>query len=147
MMEYSENLNTHLNQLMKILTQSTENGNILPQILIRSFKSNNQLLVNIIKNIELRYHDYSDTVFIVEPIIHYPNMEFQKLGTKTVNISSQNKSFQFKILQGDFELILGEEKENYWSPYPALRAYPIKIIIPPNEKGFINKIEFEIKIK
>ncbi|MBK8946335.1 MAG: hypothetical protein IPM32_13850 [Ignavibacteriae bacterium] len=110
--------------------------------LSHTFKNN-----TITKNIELRYHDYSDTVFVVEPIIQYPNVEFEKLDSKNVDISSQNKSFQFKILQGDFELILGEEKENYWSPYPALRAYPIKIVIPPNENGFINTIEFEIKIK
>lgn len=55
MMEYYENLNTHLNQQMKILTQSTENGNILPQILIQSFKSNNPVLVNIIKNERVKH--------------------------------------------------------------------------------------------
>ncbi|MCB9210668.1 MAG: hypothetical protein H6609_14975 [Ignavibacteriales bacterium] len=110
--------------------------------LTHTFTSN-----SIIKNIELRYHDYSDTVYIVEPIIDYPNMDFKKLDANSVSIKSPNKNFEFILKEGDYEIIIGKDKENYWSPYPALRAYPIVIVIPPNQKGFINNVEFEIKIK
>ena len=46
-------------------------------------------MVKLIKNIELRYHDYSDTVYIVEPIIDYPNMDFKKLDANSKFVTTQ----------------------------------------------------------
>ncbi|VAX22648.1 hypothetical protein MNBD_IGNAVI01-2095 [hydrothermal vent metagenome] len=98
------------------------------------------------KTITLRYHDLLDTVRIVEPIINYPGMEFKLINDKTVEIRSNDKNFIFELINGDAKLVIGKDADKYWSVYPALRAFPIELIVKPPEKGFLKRIKYELRI-
>jgi hypothetical protein len=98
------------------------------------------------KTITLTYHDAMPLVKIVEPFINYPGMTFRQHGTKKVLISAERRKFEFTLLEGDAEIVLGRNEENYWAPYPALKAYPIELIIPQPLSGFTKKISYEVRI-
>jgi len=98
------------------------------------------------KTITLIYHDAWPEIKIIEPFINYPGMTFTKKGKSKVIIASRKKKFEFILHDDDAELILGRNEDKYWSPYPALRAYPIEIIVPLPVSGFIKKISYEIRI-
>ncbi|GBD92035.1 hypothetical protein BMS3Abin04_02768 [bacterium BMS3Abin04] len=99
------------------------------------------------KTVELRYHDLFDTVRIVEPVIDYPGMEFKLVNENTVEIKSNDRNFEFKILKGNAKIVLGENAGKYWSVYPALQAYPIILVVEPPEKGFLKSIKYKFIIK
>lgn len=99
------------------------------------------------KSITLRYHDLFDTIKIIEPIINYPGMQFELVNAKTVEIKSNDRNFIFELIEGDAKLVIGKDADKYWSPYPALRAYPIELIVSPPEKGFLKTIKYKLKIE
>lgn len=95
------------------------------------------------KKIQIRFHSLKDTIRIVEPIIQYKNVSIEQTGNNTVSIKTEKKSIEFEIKKGDVVLSIGDDAENYWSPYPALKAYPIILTIVPSN----DEIEREITIR
>lgn len=81
------------------------------------------------KTITLRYHDAWPAIDIIEPFINAPGTKFEKINSKTILIGKGKQTLKFELLSDDAELILGNDKEHYWAPYPALRAMPISIRI------------------
>ena len=100
----------------------------------------------IIKTVELTYHDAWERVQIVEPFIQWVGMTVTKVDEKTVLIKTPKKSFQLKIIEGDARLILGREAAHYWFPYPALKAYPVELEVEKPVIGFKQKVSFSISI-
>ena len=100
----------------------------------------------IIKTVELTYHDARERVQIVEPFIEWPGMTVTKTDEKTVHINSPTKHFELKIISGDAQIILGREKEHYWSPYPALKAYPVELQLETPPAGHKQKVSYRISI-
>lgn len=98
------------------------------------------------KAITLIYHDAWPVIKIVEPIINYIGMKFEKVDSKTVMIISGSKKIEFKLLEGEAELSLGKDADKYWAPYPALKAFPIELIVSRPVNSFKQKIVFSIKV-
>ena len=98
------------------------------------------------KKVKLRYHSISDTVKIVEPVINWDETYFEKLNDKTVMISRGNRKIAFEVLSGNSILSLGENSEQYWSPYPALQAYPITLLVLPGKNQIENEIIYRFRI-
>jgi hypothetical protein len=98
------------------------------------------------KTITLTYHDARPTITIMEPIIDYRGMTFEQSDARTVFITSSKKKFEFKLTRGSAELQSGKDKDKFWSPYPALRAFPIALVVKPPEGGFTQKISFKMSI-
>lgn len=98
------------------------------------------------KKYRLIYHGASPIIKIVEPFIEYAGMEFKQEDDRTVLITTNDKKIKLKVIDGDCKMILGMGKENYWSPYPALKAYPVELIIQPPQGGFIKNITLNIEI-
>ncbi|MFZ4620926.1 MAG: hypothetical protein ACOYNS_10220, partial [Bacteroidota bacterium] len=98
------------------------------------------------KSVTLRYHDSHSTVSIIEPVIQYAGMTFEKVDTRTVIITAKNKRIKFSVTDGDVELVIGRDKENYWAPYPALKAYPLELVVQPPVDGFLRSVSYSFTI-
>ncbi|MDP1676586.1 MAG: hypothetical protein Q8L88_06935 [Bacteroidota bacterium] len=96
------------------------------------------------KSIQVVFHDDLDTVSIIEPFVHHEGMVMRRVDATTVEISYPNAAFQFKISEGDVTLIVGEGEQYYWSPYPAIKAYPIIMTVAPPVNGFKKKVAFSV---
>lgn len=86
---------------------------------------------SITKETTLFYRGASPTVTLVEPIVFHPGMTFTQVDARTVRIQGAQCRLQFQVTSGDATLTLGRDADKYWSPYPALRAFPIELTVPP----------------
>lgn len=82
---------------------------------------------------------------IVEPIIRAKNMQIESLDNKVILRSEQNEC-KFTLLTNNVELVHGQHVEKYWSPFPHLYAYPIKLLV--NEiKNYPIVVKYNIELK
>ncbi|GAB4045986.1 hypothetical protein [Spirosoma litoris] len=98
------------------------------------------------KTISLHYHDAQPVVHIIEPFINYPESRFIQTDSNTVVITAKNKRFEFKLLTANASLKLGTNADRYWWPYPALKAYPVTIIVPPSASGWTITIQYQLTV-
>ncbi len=96
------------------------------------------------KSVRLRYHGRRPEVRIVEPIVWQPGIEFTQVDSHTVQIKAKNKIFQFQIVSGSAKVALMQDAERYWSVYPAVKAVPITLTLPPPEKHFAQAVTYRI---
>jgi len=99
------------------------------------------------KTVVFRYCDLFDTFKIVESISNYPGMEFKLVNDRNVEIKSNDRNFEFKLLKGNAKVIIGKNTDKYWSDYLALKVYPVEMIMAPLKKGFLKTIKQEFEIK
>ena len=97
------------------------------------------------KSVTVYYRDAHPVISIVEPIIDYPGMEYTLTDPSTVIIKSDNRVIEFKLISNNSELLIGRNREDYWSPFPSLKAFPIELIINPDEE-YSKTIEYQIKV-
>ena len=100
----------------------------------------------LVKTVDLIYHDRRETVRIVEPFIQWPGMSVTKRDEKTVLITTPKKKFELKIIEGQATLVLGREASHYWFPYPALKAFPVELEVAKPSTGFRQRISYRISI-
>ena len=96
--------------------------------------------------VHLIYHDARRQIRIVEPIIDHPGMTYALSGPRAVRITAGERIFEFAVTSGEAELKIGEAREAYWSPYPALRAFPIELIVPPPAEGYDREISYRLTL-
>ncbi len=101
----------------------------------------------LVKTVTLIYHDARPAINIVEPFIHYKGMHFTPVNDSTVLITAGSKKIRFRLLHGRARLVTGDNADTYWTPYPALKAFPIELRVdPPPGDGFEQCIEYAITI-
>mgnify|MGYP000035214419 CR=1 FL=1 len=82
----------------------------------------------LIKRIKLRCDpDQLRKITVVEPIVKNAETEFIQKSSHVVMIKTNNGTWEFKVLNGNGELLLGIDEEKYWCPFPSLECYPISI--------------------
>jgi hypothetical protein len=101
---------------------------------------------SIVKTVDLTYHDAAEAVQIVEPFIQWAGMTVTKVDEKTVLIKSPKGQFELKIIEGDARLVLGREAAHYWFPYPALKAYPVELVVEKPLTGYRRSISYQISV-
>jgi hypothetical protein len=100
----------------------------------------------ILKTVELTYHDAWERVQIVEPFIQSTGMTVTLVDSKTVRIKTPKKQFELKIIEGNARLVLGKNAQHYWFPYPALKAYPVELEVEKPSTGFKQGVSYRISI-
>lgn len=98
------------------------------------------------KDITIRYHDRKPNVQIVEPVILSKGVSVKQTDEKTVRISSPNKTITLSVEGENATLVVGEDAQRFWFPFPGLKAYPIKIKIKTPLEGFQEKVSLTYKI-
>jgi len=98
------------------------------------------------KEITLFYRGASPAVRIVEPIVFPAGMTFTQVDARTVMIAGANRRLRFQLTTGDATLTLGRDADQYWSPYPAVRAFPIELTVPPPGDKLRTTIRFELNL-
>lgn len=98
------------------------------------------------KKIDLTYHDAFPVVTITEPFVLQPGMHISQVDDRTVVIRGGKKNFAF-TKKGDGKLVTGREAANYWTPYPAVRAFPVEIDIAPPKNGFHQSVTYRIALE
>jgi hypothetical protein len=104
---------------------------------------------SVIKTVEVKYHDKAPEIAVVEPVIWEPGMEIRMQGDSLVTIESRGKVFEVRLLAGLCRIVLGENKDLQWQPFPALRCYPITFrldspVRPYEESQFERSIRYSI---
>lgn len=100
----------------------------------------------ILTTVHLTYHDARRAVNIIEPFIDRQGMTFEQTGPRTVRINAGRQVLEFSLVAGEAELRSGVAREHYWAPYPALRAYPIELIVRPAGEEFEREITYRLRI-
>lgn len=98
------------------------------------------------KKIQLTYHDAFPVVTITEPFIQGSGRKFVQGNSSLVKITGSKKNFTFTT-EGNAKLVIGQDSEDYWTPYPALKAFPIQLEIAPPTTGFTKTVSYRISIK
>jgi hypothetical protein len=98
------------------------------------------------KRIKLVFHDSWPTVHLVEPIIQYEGMRFEQPDPLRVRILTSTKKFEIRVVKGKAEVLAGKDKDKYWSVYPALKAFPIELLVAPPSDGFVTEITYRLSI-
>jgi len=91
------------------------------------------------KSVELRYHDASPEIAIVEPLVYEEGMQVSQVDPNTVRIRYSKKEFLLKIERGNVRIELGREMERYWQPFPTMRCYPIVLRVDAPKRAFENE--------
>jgi hypothetical protein len=73
-------------------------------------------------------------------------MTFTQTDARTVIIQGAARRIRFQVTRGDAALHLGRDADKYWSPYPALRAFPIELIVPPPGEQLRQTVAFELQV-
>jgi hypothetical protein len=73
-------------------------------------------------------------------------MKFEKRDDKNVIIQNGKQKLLFSIISGDADLITGRNEDKFWTPYPALKAYPVELEIKPASEKFTSSITYRISI-
>ena len=118
-----------------------------------SFQLSHTLLdKSITKKLELKYHDNQPVISIVEPIVYKDGLEVNLINERKVEIKYLEQTFLFEVHSGNVVIELGEDKENYWQPFPAVRTYPIVLkVIPPvnpfEDENYKTEIKYSFTIQ
>lgn len=97
------------------------------------------------KSIRLTYHDARPIITIIEPMVNYRGMDFKRIDDNSILIQADNRQLLFQLMTPGVRLVNGRNKEKYWTPYPALKAYPIELEIEP-AKGFTRIVTYRITV-
>ena len=99
------------------------------------------------KTVTLTYHDaWPDTVHIIEPLINYAGMTFQQQDERTILISAGGKQWLLKLENGHARWIAGKEAARYWTPYPALKAWPLELEITPDPQAVTTSVTYRLQV-
>ena len=100
----------------------------------------------ILTSVHLTYHDARRTVHVIEPFIDRQGMTFEQTGPRAVKIKAGRRVLEFSLVEGEAELRSGAGREQYWAPYPALRAFPIELLVRPAGEEFEREITYRLRI-
>ncbi|WAC13371.1 hypothetical protein [Dyadobacter pollutisoli] len=98
------------------------------------------------KKVVLTYHDAFPTVTITEPFVMQAGMEVNQVNDRTVAISGGKKNFVFTT-EGNGKLVVGRGASHYWTPYPAIKAFPVEIEVAPPREGFTQTVSYRIALE
>lgn len=98
------------------------------------------------KQITLTYHDAFPVVTITEPFILNDGARVVQVNDHTVQIGNDAAAFELQT-DGTAGLITGREARHYWTPYPALQAFPVELEVAPPVEGFTKTIAYRLAIK
>ncbi|TDE15212.1 hypothetical protein [Dyadobacter psychrotolerans] len=99
------------------------------------------------KKITLTYHDAFPVITITEPFILEAGAEMIRNNDSTVLINGTAKNFVFSTNPAAATLITGKDAQHYWAPYPALKAFPVELLVAPPSEGFQKTIVYRISVK
>lgn len=99
------------------------------------------------KEVTLFYRGANPAVSLVEPIVFHPGMTFTPADARTVLIQGAGRRLRFQLTEGSATLTLGRDAGKYWSPYPAVRAFPIELTVPPPRGNLRETIRYELIVE
>jgi hypothetical protein len=99
------------------------------------------------KSVTLTFHDVSpDTVDIIEPFIPSADFIAERKDAHTLLLHYGKIHLRFSLLSDNADLVAGQDETNYWTPYPALRAYPVMIRVHPKGIGSTAVIRYRVSL-
>lgn len=98
------------------------------------------------KTVSLIYHDAWPVVRIIEPFVLANGMKVEQRNERAVVMTAGKKKWLFEVMGGNAKLITGDQPENYWTPYPALKACAIVLEIPPGTVDQPAQITYRLRV-
>ena len=100
----------------------------------------------LVKKVTLLFHDARPVVQIIEPFIQRQGCTFTAVDDTTVLINTGHQRIRFRILRGSARLLMGEKAAQYYTPYPALKAFPVTLEVTPPRDGFEQSVVYAITV-
>ncbi|ANE51487.1 hypothetical protein [Flavisolibacter tropicus] len=98
------------------------------------------------KTIQLSWHDAWPAIKIVEPFVDAEGATFNAIDDRTVIINTGKKKLKFELVSGNAKIILGRNRDKFWTPYPALKAFPIELEVTPAVPIFKQTISYKVSV-
>jgi hypothetical protein len=98
------------------------------------------------KTITVTWHDAWPVVHVIEPIIQYTGMTFEQKDDHTILIRAGQKQWSLRVLSGKARWIAGREAARYWTPYPALKAWPLELEIQPEGEAISGSVTYCLQV-
>jgi hypothetical protein len=144
--DYEGNIRVTKNKIPFIITTSGELRNVNLKQGGIAYSLRHEISNSYIKrSVKIRFHDHKASVKIIEPFIHFDGMKFTKEETNSVIITGNNLHLRITLLSENATLTLGENKSDYWSPYPSLKATPVTLKIENDPFEYEKLIEYKIE--
>lgn len=103
---------------------------------------------SVAKEVTLFYRGATPEVRVVEPIVWPEGATFVQTDARTVELRSGARRILFRVTGGAATLVSGRDVGKYWSPYPALRAWPIELVVPAPTAGELQQtVAFAISVE
>ncbi len=104
------------------------------------------------KRVALRYHSRSPSIDIVEPVLAPSGTTVARQGARAVSVRSGAREVRLELVEGDAEFVLGEGKELFWHPFPAVRCYPIVLRLqaptrPFEAEQFLKTVSYRFSVR
>lgn len=99
------------------------------------------------KTVKINFHDMKPTVKILEPIVTGKGTKVKIISSKKALIEGEKINVLFEIIEGDFELSVGDNPDTYFFPFPSIKCYPLQIIVNPPAKGYNQYVKYRLSIK
>lgn len=98
------------------------------------------------KTVTVTFHDARPVVHVIEPLVQYAGMTFKQQDDHTILIRAGEKQWALKILQGHARWVAGKEAARYWTPYPALKAWPLELEITPGPQAITASVTYSLQV-
>jgi hypothetical protein len=73
-------------------------------------------------------------------------MTFQQQDERTILISAGKKQWLLRVESGHARWISGKEAARYWTPYPALKAWPLELAITPDPGAITTSVTYSLQV-
>ena len=99
------------------------------------------------KSITIAFHDRRPLIRIVEPIVTREDTKIEFAGAGRVLIHVPGRVFVVDLLEGGTEIVSDSLHPTYMFPFPAVKATPLVILVPPPATGTVQKIRYRIALE
>ncbi len=93
------------------------------------------------KTISLRYHDRFPDVRILEPIVKHEGIRVTQKDTNTIHIDGA-RQLELTLDSGKANIALGDNADQFWYPFPGMRAIPIVMEVDTPEGEHFREITY-----
>ncbi|MCG8528922.1 MAG: hypothetical protein MI748_21270 [Opitutales bacterium] len=99
------------------------------------------------KTVFLRYHDRFPQVRILEPIVKHDGVSVSQSKKDALMIKGNNRELKLSLDSGEATIQLGENADEFWYPFPGMRAIPVVMEVDTPKDSHFRTISYSYQLK
>lgn len=98
------------------------------------------------KTVRLRYHHRFPDVAILEPIVVRDGVRVRQLDRRTVIVEGPGPVIRLVLEPGEGEWTVGERAEQFWQPFPGMRAVPVALRLAADPSRWRREVRYRYEV-